>query len=256
MRVVIKNADFHVYGLKDISELLSEVQAKFGGIGSDINVVESLFRSLGADGSNDIWPKIKNLYLPVLGLSTDGDNALYDVIEKTNYPGSNYVIEEKRGVSPRTLGGTIGSKATNANITTSGASFFFICTQSSRQTLGSSSAQMCAFYGMDIIWEKTQLKVNGGNTTTLSIPNRAAFSAPGYIVVSAEENGTRHCAARGETLNGTLSVKVATDILSGYGSWAATSLLACCEGLTSAECGVIATALDTFITDFGILCVN
>ena len=256
MRVIIKNADFQISGMKDISKLLNEVQTNFGGVGDNIGIVENLFRALGAGGNNGIWAKIKNLYMPVLSIPSDGINALYDIIAKTDYPGSNYTIETKRGVSPTTLGGTIGSKVSSAEITTSGASFFCVVTQSSRQTLGSSSGVFSQAYGITINWEKNDFRVSGASSTSLTVSHSDQFTKPCYLAVSADTNGVRHCVTRGGYLDGALTAGSAYDMLSGSSSWASTAVFACCEGLTPGECDIIASALDTFITDFGVLCVN
>ncbi len=256
MRVIIKNADFQISGMKDISKLLNEVQTNFGGVGDNIGIVENLFRALGAGGNNGIWAKIKNLYMPVLSIPSDGINALYDIIAKTDYPGSNYTIETKRGVSPTTLGGTIGSKASSAEITTSGASFFCVGTQSSRQTLTGASGALCQVHGIAFSWQKNNFRVSGASSTFLTVPNSDQFTKPCYMAVSADTNGVRHCVTSGGYIDGALTAGSADDVLSGISSWAATAILACCEGLTPGECDIIANALDTFITDFGVLCVN
>ena len=93
---------------KDMDKLLARVSNNYGGIVGKEDVVETFFRSLGADGSNGIWAKIKYLYMPCLAIPSDGAKALYNIISETNYPGSNYTVEAKRGVGPTTMGGSIG----------------------------------------------------------------------------------------------------------------------------------------------------
>lgn len=259
MRIVLKNAKFNVYGLADISELLSEVSSNYGGI-TDIAPVETLFRSLGADGSNNIWGKINRLYMPVLGVPGDGIKALYDIITKKNFPGTGYTIEAKRGVSPTSLGDSIGSLKLTDTILQENQSVFTIFTQSARQSLGNSSGVLSSFRGATISWQKAAIKIIGHNSTSKDLTNSTAFTRANYAVISKDEDGSRTFFAHEEQSAGALSVNMASSneylYLSGTSAWAATSLFALCDGLTSAEAAIVAAALDKFITDFGILCVN
>ena len=254
MRVIIKNADFQVYGLGDISGLLSEVSSKFGGI-SDITPVETFFRALGADGSNEIWPKIKCLYMPCLGVPTDGANALYDIIGKENYPGSNYTIEAKRGVSPTTLGQSIGESSIPSGIDDSNMSFFGVITQSSRQTLGSSSGEAMRVGGIIINWQSVSFVLTDETNPLLMIPS-GGFLNPIPFVLTSPENGMRTLIGKQGQNTAEISKTINYFNLSGRTSWADSSILAICSGLTAEDANVVLTALNSFITDYGVVSAN
>lgn len=254
MRIIIKNADFSVYGLADIGDLMSEVTAKFGGI-TDTAPVDAFFRSLGADGSNNIWGKIKALYMPCLGVPADGADALYDIIGKQNYPGSSYTIESKRGVGPTTLGSSIGALTEPPELVDNSLSGFFIVTQSSRQTLGSSSSNFISFGGISVVWNIGALTFSDGSVTD-SIQVADNFNSPQFGVFSKKTDGVRTIIAK--DISKTIAVaKVSnTYYLSGPSSWADTAVYAICENLTSDDAAIVASALDTFITDFGVVSQN
>lgn len=257
MRIVLKNAKFNTYGLADISDLLEEVSSNYGGI-SDMTPVETLFRALGADGSNQIWGKIKNLYMPVLAVPGDGIKSMYDIITKDNYPAQNYTVETGRGIAPTTLGNTIGSMSCDTSITNDNISLFTIFTQSSRQTLGSSSSVIINNHGITITWLKATISITGDDYSgddKMSLTNSTQFTRANYVALSRSENGARTAVSYGtqdshqmEPASGNTNITI--------GGWAATSLLAICDGLTSEEAVIVGTALNNFITGFGIPCVN
>ena len=254
MRIIIKNADFSVYGLADIGDLMSEVTAKFGGI-TDSAPVEAFFRSLGADGSNNIWGKIKALYMPCLGVPADGADALYDIIGKQNYPGSSYTVESKRGVGPTTMGSNIGALTVPPELVDDSLSGFFIVTQSARQTLGSSSSNLIAIGGISVVWNKGALAFNDGSVT-VGLPVADNFNSPQFGVLSKKTNGVRTIMAKDTSKTSAVAKVSNTYCLSGPSSWADTAVYAICENLTSDDAAIVASALDTFITDFGVVSAN
>lgn len=255
MRIIIKNADFSVYGLADIGDLMSEVTDKFGGI-TDAAPVEAFFRSLGADGSNNIWGKIKALYMPCLGVPADGADALYDIIGKQNYPGSSYTIESKRGVGPTTLGSSIGALMEPPELVDDDSlSGFFIVTQSSRQTLGSSSSNFISAGGINVVWNKGALSFNDGSVI-VGLPVADNFNSPQFGVFSKRTDGVRTIIAKDTSKTSAVAKVSNTYCLSGPSSWADTAVYAICENLTSDEAAIVAAALDTFITDFGVVSAN
>ena len=255
MRVIIKNTNFSVYGIKDITELLAEVQSKFGGI-SDITPVENFFRALGADDSNPIWSKIKALYMPCLGIPTDGANALYDIIGKSNYPGNNFTIESKRGVGPTILGSNIGSAPLPGGLDNSNLSYFLIVTQSSRQTIGSSSADFANVGGIGNVWRSTYINVSDG-TLSKAATITGGFTTPQPLIVTSRVNSQRTVIASANVAEQT-GVEKSSNIfyLSGYDSYADTALLAICDGITADDIQTIMPALQNFIRDYGIVSAN
>lgn len=259
MRIIIKNADFSVYGLADIGDLMSEVTAKFGGI-TDPAPVEAFFRSLGADGSNSIWSKINHLYMPCLGVPADGADALYDVIGKQNFPGSDYTVEAKRGVGPTILGGTIGEDDLPSGMDNSNMSYFCVLAQSARQTLSSSSGRAVSCGGIYVLWEKasnvTFATVYDGTKGASIYDPGASFNSPQIVIVTAPSNGTRTIMGA-DNVNTTAAEKNSdTFHLSGWGSWVDTAIFAVCTGLTAEDAAIISEALSTFIADFGVVSAN
>lgn len=261
MRVIIKNADFEVYGIADISGLLAEVQNKFGGI-TDITPVKNFFCALGADGTNPIWSKIKRLYMPCLGIPADGANALYDIIGKNNFPGSNFKIEAKRGVSPTTQdGGSIGLDNLPSGIGNSNLSFFFIVTQRTDLSISSSAGEVLNLGGIKVDWEK-ELGGNyrfrlSNNSVGDSVVQSGDFTSPQPGVVSIPENGSRTMIASANIVNTTtVETSTTTFSLSGIRTWAETAVLAICDGLTSSEISTVLDALNNLISDYGIVSAN
>lgn len=256
MRIIVKNATFSIYGLDDVSAYLNAISENYGGIDS-ITPIRNLLVALGADGSNQIWSKLKALYLPVLAVPADGANVLYEVIEPGDYPATgSYTIEEKRGIRPATLGGSIGlDSSLPSGLTSSGISFFGIGTQSASQTLGSSSGIFVAVGDLKVTWRSTALEVTSGrDSSTGSVTNSNGFSEPIAFAVSGVENGNRTVVTAEGTDTDTLAASLSGDFcLSGSNTWCATSVLGVCEGLTSAEAAIVVTALETFITEYGVL---
>lgn len=255
MRAIIKNTNFSVYGIKDISELLAEVQSKFGGI-SDITPVENFFRALGADGSNPIWSKIKRLYMPCLGIPTDGENALYDIIGKNNFPGSNFKIEAKRGVTPTVTAGSIGLANLPTGINNSNLSFFFIITQRTDISIGTSAAEVIYMGGIQVQWEKNIFRMSNNSIET-SITQSGGFTSPQPAVVSIPENGMRSTIGSADIVNTTaIEISNTNFSLSGTRTWADTAVLAICDGLMPSEISTVLDALNALITDYGIVSAN
>lgn len=255
MKIIIKNADFEVYGITDISGLLTEVQNKFGGI-TDITPVEKFFRALGADDSNPIWSKIKRLYMPCLGMPTDGANALYDIIGKNNFPGSNFKIEAKRGVTPTTQGGSIGWDNLPAGISNSNLSFFFIITQRTDLSIGSSAAEVINMGGIQVQWEKNIFRMSNNSIET-SVAQSGGFTSPQPGVVSSPENGYRSTIGSADYVKTTAIQPSTTKFsLSGTRTYADTAVLAICDGLTSTEMSTVLDALNNLISDYGIVSAN
>ena len=256
MRIIVKNAKFQVYGLDDVSAILNRISDNYGGATS-IDAVRALLVALGADGSNDIWGKIKALYLPVLSVPTDGANALYDVISEDGYPGENYTIETKRGIRPTTLGTNIGRDATYpAGMTSAGISLFAVATLSSAQSLSGSSGVFTAVGDLKLTWRLSTIDVDSGrDSSQVQIANATGFTKPVPVAVSCIENGERTVVAPGGTNHNTLAASTLLDLyLSGSNAWCATAILGVCEGLTATEASAVVSALSTFITDFGVLC--
>lgn len=259
MRIIIKNADFSIYGLADIGDLMSEVTAKFGGI-TDTAPVEAFFRSLGADGSNSIWSKINHLYMPCMGVPADGADALYDVIGKQNFAGSNYTVEAKRGVGPTTLGGTIGTGDLPSGMDNSNMSYFCVIAQSARQTLSSSSGAATACGGIYVNWQKatnyTLAEVSDGTTSASIFDTGASFNSPQIVIVTAPSNGTRTIMGADYVNTAESEKQSNTFHISGWNSWTDTAIFAVCTGLTAEDAAIISAALSTFITDFGVVSAN
>lgn len=255
MRVIIKNADFEVYGVADISGLLAEVQNKFGGI-TDITPVENFFRALGADRSNVLWSKIKALYMPCLGIPTDGANALYDIIGKSNYPGNKFTVEPKRGVGPTTLGSNIGSASLPDGLDNSNLSYFLIVTQSSRQTIDSSSGDFALVGGIYNLWQVGNLAI-GDKVNTKIVACTGGFTTPQPLVVTSPVNSKRTVIASANVAVQTgVEKKSNTFYLSGTESSVDTALLAICDGITADDIQTIMPALQNFIREYGVVSAN
>ena len=255
MRVIIKNADFEVYGVVDISGLLAEVQNKFGGI-TDITPVENFFRALGADVSNGFWSKIKALYMPCLGIPTDGANALYDIIGKSNYPGNNFTVEPKRGVGPTTLGSNIGSASLPDGLDNSNLSYFLIVTQSSRQTIDSTSSGFTQIGGIGNAWQNGYFNVSDG-VNQRAVRLTGGFTTPQPLIMTSPVNSQRTVIASANVAGQTgVEKKSNTFYLSGIESWADTALLAICDGITADDIQTIMPALQNFIREYGVVSAN
>lgn len=239
---------------KEMDQLLARVSNNYGGIVGKEDVVETFFRSLGADGTNDIWGKIKALYMPCLAIPSDGAKALYNIITEINYPGSSYTVEAKRGIGPTTMGGSIGANFIST-ILDENMSGFCVVTQSARQTLSNSSGAMIGIYGTYITWKRTEITVSDG-TSSASVPNNDAFTKPNFIVLSKKENGLRTLSGRDGNTTTDVTKQNNDLYLSGPAAWADTSIYALCDGLTADESAIVSAAIETFITDFGIECAN
>jgi len=263
MRIIIKNADFSVYGLVDISGLMSTIVSNYGGL-TDANKapVEAFLRSLGADGSNGIWPKIKHLYMPCLAVSTDADsNSLYDIITEgtypKSYPSTTVVIEDKKGVEPASMaGGTegIGYSSLTDGLTDSSMSLFASFTLALGHPLQSSSGAQVQLGEIVFKWEASVMScaVIGGSTA--SIPKATGFDTPNWIVMSAKDNGSRVIVCDDDEL--TTSVLTSTNNTTYFNlakGYCCTSICGVCDGLTAAEARIVSSAIRTFTTDFGIL---
>lgn len=253
MRLVLKNATFNTYGFTDSEPIVEEIADNYGGIGGRIDVVRNFINALGADGTNDIWTKIKYLYMPVLSIPEDGIKAMYDIIRKENYPASYYTVESNRGVGPTTLGSTIGQLILPSDLVDDDSlSGFCVFTQSSRQTLGSSSGLAISFCGLDVTWTSNAISFGG-----TSVATSTGFTAPQLIVFSKKVNGGRTVIGRDDDTTATTTAKSSDVIsISGPQSWMDTSIFALCKNLTPEEAVVVADALNDFIDDFGIACVN
>lgn len=252
MRLVLKNATFNNYGFTDSEPIVAEIAENYGGIGGRIDVVRNFINALGADGTNDIWTKILYLYMPVLSVPGDGVNALYDIIGKGFYPGSYYTIESNRGVGPTTLGNTIGQLVLSAGLVDDDSmSGFCVFTQSSRQTLGSSSGLAISFCDLDITWKANQVEFGG-----TSVGTSTGFTEPQAIVFSKKVNGVRTVVGRDDDTTSTTEKSSNVISMSGPQSWIDTSIFALCKNLTPEEAFVVADALEDFIVDFNITCIN
>lgn len=273
MRVIIKNADFSVYGIADMSGLMSTLMTKFGGITSENkSVVEDFLRALGADGSNNIWSKIKHLYIPCLGITSDGDDALYDIISGNNFHKNGAVatskIYDKRGVGVTTYGTekgqTIGTESVSG-ITADNQSYFASFTRYPHQTssvLSSSSGTQVVLgtinpaTGIAGKWEVANMTCPymGDSTKNIQVANPSGFSSPNWIVLSCRENGSRTMyTADGHTTSSALesyaSAPGVAHISAGY---VITSIFGVCAGLTASEAEAVSSAISTFVTAYGI----
>lgn len=270
MRVIIKNADFSVYGISDMSPLMNKLVDNYGGLtSSNKSSVEAFLRALGADGGNGIWNKIKYLYMPCLAASTDtASAALLDIktaldTTPSSYPcinpdsGITPVFENKRGVRQSTLSTAnagIGQLTTSYTMSDSTMSLFAGFTKSYTKNLtGGSGAQI---YLANIIfkWESDGMFCGLDNNNCIKISETGALNNPDWIVMSAKSSGSRLVVSRGG--EGTTSAVTASDHFTYFNmarGWCCTSFAAVCEGLTYDEARSISTAIGTFVTDFGIL---
>ena len=265
MRIIIKNANFSVYGISDISGLMNTLMSKFHGITSSNKAsVEAFLRALGVDGSNNIWSKIKHLYMPCLGIPDDGDNALYDIIGGSNFPKTDYAttatIEAKRGVVPTSRGSTIGTVALSG-ITAANQSFFASFTRYSLQSIGQSSGVQVQLgsnsTGLGAKWENTVMTsaYMGDSSVKIEVSKDTGFSTPNWIVLSCRENGSRKMiCADNNTTSSTLesSLTVAPAVAHLAKGYVCTSIFGICDGLTASEASTVSSAISTFITAFGI----
>lgn len=262
MRIIIKNADFSVYGIADISGMMSTLIANYGGLTeSNKAPVEAFLRALGADGSNNIWSKIKHLYMPCLAASTDADaNSLYDIITRGTYPktsaSTTVVIENKKGVEPASMASStegIGYYSLTDGLTDTSMSIFASFTKALGHNLQSSSGVQVQLGEIAFKWESTVMScaVIGGSTASIS--KASGFSTPNWIVMSAKDNGNRVIVCDdGEATTSVLTSSNTTyfNLAKGY---CCTSICGVCAGLTAAESRIISSAIRTFTTDFGIL---
>lgn len=263
MRIIIKNADFSVYGIADISGLMSTLRSKFGGItNSNQQVVEDFLRALGADGSNGIWAKLKHLYMPCLALTTDS-HALYDIITGVDYPMNNAayaaVIEEKRGVRPATLGNTtgIGSMSVASDgLTAANMSMFTAFCQSTTKAIGTSSGMISILGSVCTKWENTGVNATyiDNSDVKINVANTTLFSTPNWAVLSCRENSARTLYTKnGNDTAGTLESYLSSpDTAYMARGWCCTSIFGICNGLTSSEASAVSSAISTFLTAFGI----
>lgn len=252
MRIIVKNADFNVYGLNDITGLMEEITTNYGGI-SDTAPIEHFVKALGADGSNAIWGKIKALYMPVLSASTDGLNAFYDIIGKEKLNVTNaYTIEASRGVGPTNFGSSSG-EFTKGGMTQDGASMFGLVTKSPRQSISSNAGILSILYNMKFNWSVSTVSVQDG-TNTATINHTDGFTKPVAYALTAKESGGRTLFSKGQTKTNA-SLSATPDSFYVYaGSYCDISIFGMCEGLTSEEAAIIEAAIDTFVTEFGVLC--
>lgn len=255
MRVILKNTTFNVYGLSDISGMLSKISDNYGGIGDDIAKVETFLRALGADGSNDIWTKIKALHMPCLAAATDGSKAVYDIISDTIPTGpANYTIEEKRGIGPTTMGGTTGNIV--ASISNALISGFTVATKSARQSLSSSAAAVSTLGYYRFMWDKTAAKVTVNSNPFASVSSQSEFTVPKSMALSCKENGYRTLATSDGVTNPTSDSDTADltrYVIAGDSCWCDIAIMGVCEGLTAEEAPIVAAALDAFAASFGVL---
>lgn len=264
MRIIIKNANFSVYGLTDISGLVSTLVSNYGGLtNANKASVETFLRALGADGSNSIWPKIRHLYMPCLAVSTDADaNSLYDIITGGSYPKSNpsttVVIEDKKGVEPAVMAGGgegIGYYSlTEDALTDNTMSFFVSYTRALGHDLQNSSGIQTQLGSIVFKWENTVMNIaviGGSNNCTIEKPE--GFATPNWVVMTAKDNGSRTVvSADGETTTSILTSDNTTyfNLANGY---CCTSICGVCAGLTAAEARIISAAIGEFVSGFGIL---
>lgn len=256
MRIILKNANFEVYGLNSISELMNDIATNFGGI-SDLSPIEHFVKSLGADGSNGIWGKIKGLYMPVLATSTDAEKVFYDIIGKgiLKVIEGSYVIEEKRGVSPNPIGISLAQgMEIPAGISNDGVSMFGLVTKSPRLNLQNSAGQLHELLGMRFKWENSAgNSIWDASNDFIQVANETAFTIPAKFVLTSVENGTRTFLSNGLSASGSL-LPEGSIFSFGRSVYCDISIFGICEGLTSSEASVIENAIDTFVTEFGVLC--
>lgn len=255
MRLVFNNATFNTYGFRDSDPIVARIAENYGGIGNRIDLVRRFIDALGADGTNDIWSKIQYLYMPVLAVPEDGIKAMYEIIWGGFYSGS-YVIEANRGVGPTTLGQSIGySTLPSGFIDDDSLSGFCVFTQSSRQTLTGSSGGVTNFCGLETTWRSSYIEF-GGSSAANRVDISTGFTKPQAIVFSKKVNSERTVIGRENETTITTAKSTDNIYINGSTSWADTSIFALCKNLTPAEAAVVAAALDDFIDDFGIECVN
>lgn len=271
MRVIIKNADFSVYGISDMSPLMNKLVDNYGGLtSSNKSSVEAFLRALGADGGNGIWNKIKYLYMPCLAASTDtASAALLDIktaldTTPSSYPcinpdsGITPVFENKRGVRQSTLSTAnagIGQLTTSYTMSDSTMSLFAGFTKSYTQNLTGGSGAQVFLANIIFKWEADGMFCGLDNNNYIKISETGALNNPDWIVMSAKSSGSRLVVSRGG--EGTTSAVTASSSHLTYFNmargWCCTSFAAVCEGLTYDEARSISTAIGTFVTDFGIL---
>lgn len=239
-----------------VSPWIEKLQAKFSGFSSREAPVRKLLATLGAGNNSTLWQKIKHLHLPVLALSSDGNNVGYDLITDTVRTIDSYTIYENRGVCPPTGGGNTGALSVSG-ISAANISFFGIVTYRSDTLSIDSSAAECVYdQGYRINFNKQSIGFINASAEFGNI----AFSdldaeVPIAFAMSANTDGERTICkdSTSRSFSETASDDGSSYILSGQRSHAATSVFAICDGLTPAEALTASTALATFAAEFGIL---
>lgn len=240
-----------------VQTIVNNIKAKMSGVGNKETAVYNFVNALGAGTPNSgIWAKMKALYIPCLAIPSDGQNAFYDVISDTVIEETMaYQIESKRGVMPQNVGSGLSYRSTD--VTLNNTSAFLIATQRTSQTLGSSAARVAKCMGINFEWNKTGARAaNDAGTSSLKTGAINDFATnPETFVLSAVANNERTFITNEGTVSGELIGETGSYQL-GTTSYAALSVFGLASGITASEAATISTALQTFITAYGIECSN
>ena len=164
-----------------------------------------------------------------------------------------YTIEESRGVGPTNFGAGSGT-FTKSGMTQDGASMFGLVTKSPRQSLASNAGILSVLYGMKFNWAANTVSVTDESSNVATINHTDGFTKPVAYALTAKESGGRTLFSKGQTkTNASLSATPDSFLLYS-GAYCDISIFGMCEGLTSEEAAIIESAIDTFVTEFGVLC--
>lgn len=242
-----------------VQTIVNKIKAKMSGVGNKETAVYNLIDALGADTpSSGIWSKIKALYIPCLAVTADADNVFYDIISDTVQTEANsYKIEAKRGVMPETKGQSLSTHS--LSVTADNTSMFGIVTQRTDATLGSSSGVFASFNGLNLNWQTQGMSCISASDTTSKIVTSTISdfaNTPEAFALSAASGGSRTFVTNEESKTGSLSFTTTDNYRLASASYAALSVFGVCDGLTAAEAATVHSALQTFVTAYGIECSN
>lgn len=245
-----------------VQDVVDKIKAKMSGVGNKETAVYNLINALGASTpTSGIWSRIKALYIPCLAITTDANNVFYDIIAdtvQTDGATDSYKIEAKRGVMPTTAGDALG-QVSLSGITADNTSMFAIVTQRTDTTLSSSASFVAIGNGVRLMWKANGSCVclNANDSNKIITGAIADFaSSPETFVLSAVSGGSRTFITNEGTETGNVEFTASEKYQLAGASYAATSLFALADGLTASEAETISTALQTFITAYGIECSN
>ena len=111
--------------------------------------------------------------------------------------------------------------------------------------------------GINVNWLKEKISFVIDGSYYVQADTNGGFLTPQPFAVSAPVNGDRTfiCSA-GLPVVSSLDINTQNYCLSGPRSYAASAVLAICDGLTAEETSIVLSALQDFISEYGIVSAN